>query len=552
MSTANTPDLSPTVVDRIARYVAPEYALRRMRARASLAVFDTFSGASTQRRSMRQWFTSRGSADVDTLPFLARLRTRSRDLVRNNPLACGAISGSVTSIVGTGLVLQSAIDAEFLGLSDDEAQAWQKNTEREFAIFAETPDCDLTRHQDFYGLQDLVCRSTFENGDAVTLLPYKKLPGATYGLRIQLIEADRLCNQDFAADSRQLAGGVAMDDFGAPTGYHILRQHPGDYLQRDGLVWDVVPAFGNKTGRRNVLHHFRRVRVGQTRGLPFLTPVIETIKQLGRYSDAEIMAAVVSGLFTVFVTTEGGVGIPSGVPGLGVAPAAGTPAGQEVILDNGNIIDLKPGETISTAAPGRPNANFDPFFQSCVRQIGVGLEIPFEVLIKHFTASYTAARAALLEAWKFYSGRRAWLIQSFCDPVYEAWMDEAVAAGRIDAPGFFDDPAIRRAYLENRWHGDAMPQVDPVKEVEAARGRVDLGVSDRARETAMLTGGDWETTHKQQVREANMRKADGLDPLPPPLKPINAEDPTQGGDLPDTETPPPPSRPSTPPPRGNE
>ncbi|MCF3774148.1 phage portal protein, partial [Salmonella enterica] len=35
-----------------------------------------------------------------------------------------------------------------------------------------------------------------------------------------------------------------------------------------------------------------------------LAPVIEALKQLGRYTDSELVSAVVSGLFTVFVKTE--------------------------------------------------------------------------------------------------------------------------------------------------------------------------------------------------------------------------------------------------------
>jgi hypothetical protein len=50
---------------------------------------------------------------------------------------------------------------------------------------------------------------------------------------------------------------------------------------------------------------------------------------------------------------------------------------------------------IDTANPGRPNAQFDPFVTAIVRQIGVALELPYEILIKHFTSTYSAARAAI-------------------------------------------------------------------------------------------------------------------------------------------------------------
>jgi capsid protein len=55
------------------------------------------------------------------------------------------------------------------------------------------------------------------------------------------------------------------------------------------------------------------------------------------------------------------------------------------------------------------------------------VEIPFEILIKHFTASYSAAQAALVEAWKFFSARRSWMADKFCQPVYELVIAEAVA-----------------------------------------------------------------------------------------------------------------------------
>lgn len=44
-----------------------------------------------------------------------------------------------------------------------------------------------------------------------------------------------------------------------------------------------------------------RERAGQRRGVPMLAPVLEALKQLGHYTDAEITAAVLSAMFTVFV-----------------------------------------------------------------------------------------------------------------------------------------------------------------------------------------------------------------------------------------------------------
>lgn len=314
-------------------------------------------------------------------------------------------------------------------------------------------------------------------------------------LCLQVIEADRVCNKDNVMDRDNLVAGIRKDVYGAPLEYHILKGHPGNRYSIKNREWVIVPAFGNLSGRRNVIHLYRLLRPGQTRGVTYLAPVIEALKQLGNYTDAEVMAAVVSSCFTVFVKSPQGE--------MDLAPMQNdSQDGQDYKLGNGAIVGLAEGEDISTANPGRPNAQFDPFIQAVLRQIGVALELPFEVLIKHFTASYSAARAALLEAWRFFMARRYWLAEHFCQIVYEAWLTEAVLMGRISAKDYIHgDPAIKYAYLNAEWIGSAQGQIDPLKEIQAAKERVELGVSTLSRETAALTGEDWQMTQRQRIKE---------------------------------------------------
>jgi capsid protein len=174
-------------------------------------------------------------------------------------------------------------------------------------------------------------------------------------------------------------------------------------------------------------------------------------------------------------------------------------------------VDLAPGEDISIANPSRPNAAFDPFVRAILQQVGVALEIPHEVLIKSFQASYSASRASILEAWKFYRGRRRWLVRTLCQPCYEDVISEAVARGMLIAPGFFESPLIRRAWLGSVWTGDAMPQIDPLKEASAAQLRINTGTSTIDRESRESNGTTFLENHMQRRKEARMRKADGLD-----------------------------------------
>lgn len=506
----------PNLVDRVITYLDPVRALRRRQARMVLALTGGYTGARRDRHSMREWRTTGGDADTDLLPDLPTLRERSRDLARNAPMAAGALNTKVTSIIGPGLKPHPRLDREILGVDEDQADQWERLVVREWRLWSATAECDVTRTSTFAELQALAFRSMLENGDVFALLPYVERPPSPYGLRVQLIEADRVCNPNFNADTDKIAGGIERDEYGAPTAYHILDQHPGAiYGGKGAWNWRRIPAFGERSGRRNVLHLYRQRRPGQSRGIPDLAPVIETLKQLTDYTEAEVKAAVVASLFTVFTKTETGTGL-SGVldaaSGSGSSSTTSSSDEDEIKLGSGAIVDLAAGEDISIANPGRPNQAFEQFVTAAARVIGMALELPLEILLKHFMSSYSAARGAMLEAWRYFLSERASFSGDFCVPIYEAFFTEAVARGRISAPGFLNgDPLIREAYLRSEWTGPPRGQIDELKEITASERRVDMGISTLDEETSALTGGDWEAKHRQRAKEVRMRRQDGLE-----------------------------------------
>lgn len=502
-----------TLVDRLVNWVDPVAGGRRMQARAFQAAMGGYSGASATARTMRTWFTQARSADADIVSDLPLLRERSRDLARNHPLAGGALHTIVTRTVGTGLAMQPRPDRRVLGWDEQQAAEWKAGVEAEFRLWADSPWCDLGGRLDFYGLQELVFRASLESGDAFTLLPMIKRGALPYRLALQVLEADRVGNPANGGDTAQWVRGVELDGAtGAARRYHVYDRHPGDLMVTDRWAGRWVPA-ATARGTPAILHHYRILRPGQTRGVPHLAPVIESLKQLGRYTDAEIMAAVISGMLTVFVKSDA----PEGNPLMQSTDEAGAPAGGDSMrLENGAIIGLSPGEDVSVVNPGRPNPAFDPFVMAVMKQIAVGLELPFEVMLKSFTSSYSASRAALLDAWQFFRARRDWLRKSFCQPVYEAWLEEAVALGRVAAPGFLRDPLMRAAYCRAQWTGDSAGSLDPVKEVTAWEKAIALGIATREQAEMEMFGSDWSATFDQKVLEAERMRDAGLGPAATP------------------------------------
>ncbi len=515
------------LIDKIVEAVSPSAALRREEARYKLRTVREFqnsgydeSGAARNKNSMRGWQASSKTPQEDIDRNIPVLRQRSRSLYMSAPLAVSAIKTNRTNIVGAGLRLKSTIDADFLGMTADEAAEWKRSAEREFELWAQSKFCDSTRVNNFYEIQQTACISWLMNGDACILLEYDRptrmLP---YGLRLHLVESDRVSTPHsggnnvnlYATDpdtNNRIFNGVEVDANNRVVAYHICSTHPNSnlYARKE---WKRVDAFGKKTGTPNVLMIYETERAEQYRGVPYLAPVIESLKQLTRYSEAEMMAAVINGFFTVFVKSEKGTS-ETGFTGVVDEEDRVSDHERNYELGSGMVVMMEPGEDIKIADAKRPSNNFDAFTTPLAKYVGAALEIPVEILVKHFTATYSASRAALLEAWKAFRMKRAWLAADFCQPVYEIFLTEAIAAGRLRAPGFFLDPLVRMAYCKAQWNGPAQGMIDPGKEVDAAEKRINVGISTRQQETIEMTGGDFEANVAQLARENQLMEAAGL------------------------------------------
>ena len=228
------------------------------------------------------------------------------------------------------------------------------------------------------------------------------------------------------------------------------------------------------------------------------------------------MAALVQSFFSAWIYTETNSGeMPFDEVGSVVGPDGKNYAETAAVGENeyqmgpGTIAHLGPNEKITFGNPNIPTAGFENFVKTLSRLIGADLEVPYDVLIKEFNSSYSASRGALLEAWEGMKMRRAWFVDDFCQPVYEIWLAEAVALGRVKAPGFFNDPLLKAAWSGARWIGPIQGQLDPLKEAKAAILLINRGIKTHEQVTRELGGGDWEANVEQVKRENELLRQAG-------------------------------------------
>ena len=484
------------------------------------------AGASWKKKAVKGFNAPSGSPREDIDFHNYTLRQRARMLYMAAPIATSAIKTNRTNVVGVGLKLKSRIDREVLGLTPEQAEEWQKTTEREFALWAESKrSCDATGMNNFYGLQQLALISWLLSGDCIGVLKQYEPTGLQpYSLRVHLIESDRIATPDqygtgtsinYTTGKNPETGntiydGVEVDGNGMVVAYHIRSTYPFE-VGVPPTEWVRVLAYQEHTGLPNVVHVVESERPDQYRGVTYLAQVIEPLLQLRRYTESELMAAVVESFFTAFVTTNAPT---DEMPFNQVEPDAPHEhkGPNEYSMGPGQINIMEPGEDVKFAEPKRPAGGFDAFVKSVCTQMGAALEIPRDQLLKEFNASYSASRAAMLEAWKAFRMRREWLADDFCRPIYEVWMSEAVARGRIYAPGFFDNPAIRAAYLGSEWLGPSQGQLDPVKEITAEILACSEGFSTHEQSTTKLNGSEWNKNVDQLKLENEKLGGNAPDP----------------------------------------
>jgi lambda family phage portal protein len=486
--------------------------------------------ADTDDNALRSWTPQPSSPDADLLAERGTIVGRSRDLVRNNGVAQGAQQTIADNVVGTGLRLSPRPQYKLLGRDKAWATEFANTVGGFHRLWWDDTACDAADELNGAGLTTSTIRSLWVDGEACAVPLWLPEPGQLFASRIMLIEPDRLSNPHGLADSATLRAGVERDArTGRPVAYHVRTTHPGDQLAwglgaAAGLgEWTRIPA-KTKWGRRLFLHVHDKDRIGSTRGKPLIAAVMKPFKQLDHYLTVHLQTAIVQSLIAAFIRT------PLDQESLVELFGGNADAAQQYFdtksqrdartkLKGGALIPLNPGDEVTPFAPPNAANGVDQFVMTVYRQIAAAFNLPYELLLKDFSkTNYSSARAAMLEAWRYFNYLRAKVGFMFCQPAYELVLEEMVDRQMVDAPDFY---TLRRAYAASKWIGPGRGWVDPVKEADAAEKRMKSGLSTLEMECAEQ-GLDWEDVLEQRALEVARCAELGLpNPYagPPPAAP---------------------------------
>jgi lambda family phage portal protein len=462
------------------------------------------AAASYRAKDMASWHPARLSPDAALLNELDTINARGDDLARNNGVAAGAERTFVDNVIGPRVMCKPNPDRIALKKDPVWVDEWSREVEAEWKSFADGVYFDAGATLNFHSATRLQARTLASAGELLALPLWLPDRGSRWNTCLQLIDPARLSNPNGKADTATLRGGKELDSYGAATFYNIRTTHPGD-LFAGGLFgggrWERIPAWTD-FGRARVIHAFEPERIGQNRGKPPVAAVARMFKMYDHLGIEKIRQTVLNSM--IFAAMETPMDQQAFVETFGGDKMGDYRAeldGWRVQMKGGAIIPLPPGAKLTSFIPAGIDGELDTFATLMLRHIGAGLNLPYELLFKDFSkTNYSSARAALLEAWRYFNSCRQMITDTWCSVIYDLWFEEAVNGGRIPDCKPADFYARRLAWTQAKWIYAGRGWVDPLKEAQAAGTRMDNNLTSLQDEAAEQ-GKDARDVQEQRARE---------------------------------------------------
>lgn len=445
------------------------------------------------------------------------MRQNARAATHESLQARAVVERHADVIIATGLELEPAPEAQVLGINEERAEAWADDTARRFRLWALDRRSYRDESMNFYQAQRLAGIFQNRDNDIFVRFYYSRNRDLQNPLQISFIDPD-LVNGDQLTDTIGMhlveGDGIERDARGREIAYnvHILRQN--QWLLRR------IPAVG-RSGRRMMIHGFMPEYAGQKRGFSRIGHALQEFQKMTDFTLAQIQKAIIQSSLTMYVkpSKDAPASQPfeeqtlqySSGPAMYSTPQptlAGEPSVNYCDLQTAafrrpgsvGLFTLQGGEDLKGFADSAPSESFDKFVNSFMSYLTASNGMPIEVLLMKFGQNYSASRATLLLFWQVAEIMRAELVSDFLQPVYEAWLSEEIAAGRIAAPGF-SDPVMKRAWLTSNWFGSPIPNIDPLKTAQANKENLLVGAETLDRIARQHNGSSGKANRAALARE---------------------------------------------------
>lgn len=494
--------------------------------RAKRKALQAYRGASAG-RTQADWAYSTGSPDATLIPERMQLIYRIRERLRNDPVMRGCLQKVLDSVIGPqGFTVQSNLDHERLGISEEQARAIERDIDFEWEQWQK--ECDYAgnpaRGFHFNAILSLLYSTRLTSGETLVIPRYVRRSWARFSFCLQLVAPDRIMTPNatramsnllMPRGSEDIRDGVKIGRRGEILGVYVARTHPGSYrLMTDDWQVDFIPAYNQKTRRANFWHRYKQYQAEATRGEPAFAACLSGFKALGDYVTDELTRAHMTTMFGLAVYREE----PFDPDTEGLKDSIREAGDYYEKLETqqewypGMLNYLEPGDRVDVVNPNIPGAQFGEFTDKLATWSAGPLPLSREqILNDHGKLSWSGGKISRDEAEKAVEREQEDVMHEYIAPPRERVIEEAWLRGRLSLPGF-EDPSKRALYYSYAFFPPKRPYLEPVKEASGAEKRLAIGTSSLTLECAKQ-GYSMRTVLLQRAREKQEFEKLGL-PLP--------------------------------------
>jgi lambda family phage portal protein len=435
----------------------------------------TYSAAVINRLTS-DWSTTTTSADVEARNDIKKLRSRCRELDRDDPYARRYFKLLKNNVLGRqGIRLQmKAKDAD--GSLDSNANTviedgWRRWGKKE--------NCTVQRSLTWRAVCLQVLMSPARDGGVLVRVVegFKN----DFNFALQLVEIDHL-DVDYSVPNVpnptggkpwEIRMGVELNEWREPMAYHLWTRHPGDYNSAAAFKRERIEA-------KEIVHLYLPERVMQTIGLPWITASMLRLNMLNGYEEAELVAARVGACKGGYVEKDK----PENYHG----DAEDTQGNQVEEMEPGTVRELDPGQHFVEHDPKHPTAAYPAYVKGVLRGAASGMAVSYTSLANDLEGvNFSSIRAGLLEDREEYMMTQEWFIEDFCDVIFERWLPIAMLTGQVKLP-----MAKKEKFLDAKtWQSRRWAWVDPLNDIQATVMAIQNRLESRTGAVADQ-GGDFE------------------------------------------------------------
>lgn len=389
---------------------------------------------------------------------LDRLRQRARNLENDNDFALRYLEMCETNIVGeTGPRLVSLAENR-PGEADTLART---AIEQAFVAWGRRGVCETSGQLSLVELFWQIARGTARDGEYLVIEHLGAVNA--YGYALQVVDVDALATWH----NRAAGNGVNAIKLGVEL----------DSLGRHVAYWFGSGPTGARKAERvdasRIIHRFKTVRAGQTRGIPWMHAAMLSMHYSGEFALSALLAAKQGADHLGFFTTPDG-----SAPTLGTEQADGS---QISTSAPGTWDTLPEGTEVHTVDSKYPNEVFDPFMRSANRRMASGLNVSYPALCNdHADLNYNSIRATQADDRDQWRRAQRWLEEAWLEHIFERWLTFALNKGAILLPNGSPLPREKRdKFAAHAWQHRGWQSNDPLKDITAARMEFQEGVDSR-------------------------------------------------------------------------